>query len=669
MRRHTARWIGAIVLSVLASSTNAGAEVTKVTIASRAVVAEGAAFGRAGPYEKLTGTIEYALDPRHPRNTRIVDLDHATRGADRRVHFTADLYVLRPVDPQRGNGVMLFEIANRGRKGILGRFNRAGGSQDPMAAADFGDGFLMKEGYTIVWVGWQFDVAAPLLRVEAPAVNVPGRVRLTFIPDQRQSIVTPADLPNYPPANAADPASTLSVRDRFWGESKQEHRSRWRLLPQDGRMRIELDGGFEEGRLYEVTYAATGARVAGVGLAAIRDAASAFRYRTDLPVRGRSAYVFGISQSGRFLRQFLHDGFNADERNRRVFDLVWPHIAGAGQGSFNERFAMPSYSSFPATRFPFTDLEQTGPDGQKDGILAAYRSELMPRVIYTNSSVEYWGQGRAAALTHTTIDGSRDAQVPDNVRIYLLAGTQHGEAAFPPTRGRGTELQNPTPQGNVLRALLRAAHEWVASGKRPPDSRYPELGNQTLVPAPALQFPDLRHPEKSRFLDRSNPRVHIEGPGHVRDGRFSALPFLVPQVDSDGNEIAGIRVPEVVVPLATTTGWNFRSNGFSIYPLLGSYLPFARTKAERETTSVELKLANADGSEIRTASVPRLHDPRPSIEERYRDRDDYLRQIRAAADALVRDRLLLADDVADVVDRASRHWEYAKARERDPFGL
>jgi len=346
MRYSPARLILGILIVALLAPSFARAEVIKVTIASRAVVANGQPFGSVGSYEKLTGTIEFALDPANPHNKPIADLGTATRDSDGRVHFTADLYVLQPVDAARGNGTLLFEIANRGRKGILGRFNRAGGSQDPTAAADFGDGLLMKDGYTVVWVGWQFDVEPPMLRVAAPAANVTGRVRFSFIPDERRTDITPADLPNYPPATTNDPAATLTVRDRNWDKPTVVPRAMWRFADGTGRPRIVLDGGFEPGRVYEVDYPATGARVAGVGLAAIRDAASAFLHGTDMPVRGRSAYVFGISQSGRFLRQFLHDGFNADERDRRVFDLVWPHIAGAGQGSFNERFATPGYSSF-----------------------------------------------------------------------------------------------------------------------------------------------------------------------------------------------------------------------------------------------------------------------------------------------------------------------------------
>ena len=183
MRTIRTRLISGLVVSALLVPAIVRAEVTKVTIASRAPVANGQAFGSTGPYEKLTGTIEFALDPANPHNKRVVDLDAAARGSDGRVHFSADLYVLQPVDTSRGNGTLLFEIANRGRKGILGRFNRAGGSSDPTAPADFGDGFLMKDGYTVVWVGWQFDVEPPMLRVVAPPANVPGRVRVSFIPD------------------------------------------------------------------------------------------------------------------------------------------------------------------------------------------------------------------------------------------------------------------------------------------------------------------------------------------------------------------------------------------------------------------------------------------------------------------------------------------------------
>ena len=611
------------------------AEVTRVTIAQRAPVADGQAFGSTGPYEKLVGTIEFALDPSDRHNKAIVDLEHATKGPDGKVHFRADLFVLQPADAARGNGVLLFEISNRGNKGMLGRFNRAPAANDPTTAAQMGDGFLMREGYTLVWVGWQFDVAPPNLRLDAPAVNVPGRVTVTAIVNEARTDLTLNDVPgSYLPADPTDPASTLTVRTLFHDTPTVLPRSSWRFgtPASNGRPRLILDSGFEPGRVYEVDFAATGSRAAGVGLAAIRDAASAFRYRTDLPVRGRTAYVFGISQSGRFLRQFLHDGFNADERDRQAFDLVWPHIAGAGQGSFNERFALPGYSSFPATRFPYADAEQADASGRRDGLLAAYPSRLLPKVIYTNTPVEYWGQGRAAALTHTSLDGSRDLRLPDNVRSYLIAGTQHGEAAFPPRLPpagvQGQELPNPIPQAEVMRALLRAGHRWVATGASPPASNIPTLASRSLTALSTLRFPSLP--------GVADPR-QVEPPS-------APLPFLVPQVDTDGNDIAGIRVPEQAVPLATTTGWNFRAprfgNPHTIVALAGSYIPFARTRAEREANK----------------------DPRPSIEERYGGKDDYLGRIRAAAVGLLKAGFMLEEDVEFSLQRAARHWEWAVNR-------
>jgi hypothetical protein len=622
-------WFGAGFMFLVPSL--AFAEVTKVTIAEKTRVADGQSFGSTGPYEKLTGTIEFALDPADRHNKAIADLEHAAKGPDGKVHFTADLFVLQPVDPGKGNGVLLFEISNRGTKGLVGRFNRTRSVEDPTTAEHMGDGFLMREGYTLVWVGWQFDIAPPRLHVDAPAVNVPGRVRVSTIQNEALTDATLNDLPgSYVPVDPNDPTATLTVRNLFRDQPTLLPRSSWRFgAPTDtGRARLILDTKFEPGRVYEVDFAASGARVAGVGLAAIRDAASAFRYRGDLPVRGRNAYVFGNSQSGRFLRQFLHDGFNTDERDRRAFDLVWAHVAGAGQGSFNERFALPGYSSFPATRFPYTDREQADATGRRDGILARYTPALQPKVIYTNTPTEYWGQGRAAALTHTSMDGKQDLTLPDNVRSYLLAGTQHGEGAFPPAPGQGQELGNPTPQGDVMRALLRAGHRWVSTGTPAPPSTHPTLRAGSLTTLDGLRFPAI-----PRVTD---PRL-VEPPQ-------SPLPYLVPQVDNDGNDVAGIRVPEQAVPLATTTGWNFRAprlgNPNTIVALTGSYIPFARTMAERNAKD----------------------DPRLSIEERYKSKDDYLARIRTAAQALMKSGFMLEEDVEGSVQHAARHWDWAMTR-------
>jgi len=636
-----------LVLCVLINASSISAEVTRVIIASQTTVAGGQSFGATGPYEKLVGTIEFALDPSNSHNARIVDLKQAQRGDDGRVHFSSDLFILRPVDTTRGNGVLLFEVVNRGRKGLLTRFNGApANTPDPSAPSDVGNGFLMREGYTLVSVGWEFDLDPSLMRADLPRAILPNQellvheLSVTILVNQHSSEAALSDSPggrppsHYPPADASSATDKLTVRDSYWDTPVAIPRSKWRFVTAvDGSPRLALDGGFEPGRIYEVTYRATGARVTGAGLAAIRDAASAFKYRADLPIRGRRAYIFGASQSGRFLREFLYEGFNADEQDRQVYDAVWPHIAGAARGPFNTRFATTTQLSFfIPTRFPFTDSVQRDADGKQDGILSVYRPEQQPKIFYTNTSVEYWGGGRAAALTHTSPDGKRDIELQPNVRIYLLAGTQHGEAALPPTTTNGQQPNNPTPQAAVMRAFLRALHEWVSSSTRPPDSRYPRLSDKTLVPAAEIRFPAIPGiPDPKR----------ITGPGGVVNGTVTLLPYLVPAVDADGNERTGVRVPELAVPLATTTGWNFRAqavgNPTTIYPLLGSYIPFSRSRAEREARG----------------------DPRLSIEERYGTREEYLQKIRTAAQQLIRSRYLLQEDLDNVITRASAHWDYA----------
>jgi hypothetical protein len=480
------------LLCVLAQPLSSSAEVTSVTITSRTMLAGGQSFGSTGSYERLVGRIEFALDPADPHNVRIVDLDHARRGADGRVHFSSDLNVLRPSDPTKGNGVLLFHISNRGLMDLLGAFNR-GNAGD----GGIGDGLLMRDGYTMVFVGWEFDVPAPRLRIEALAAILPAgssadSLTVEIMVNERAAeaflIDDPAGRPPaiYPPAESSNPKDVLTVRDHFLETGTTIPHARWRFVTgPNGLPKIQLDGGFDPGRFYQVTYRASAPVVAGVGLAAIRDAAAAFRYRSDLPIHGQTAYAFGQSQAGRFLRQFLYDGFNVDERDRRVFDAVWVHKAGAARGSFNERFATPSSGDlFRPTRFPFSDSDQIDSDGTRAGLSSQYRADLRPKIFYVNTSVEYWGGGRAAALTHTTVDGKRDLVLPDNIRIYFLASTQHIVPAFPPVRtppvlgaavdagqrSGGQQLNNPTPHANVMRALLRAWHrsKTLAAGSRPP---------------------------------------------------------------------------------------------------------------------------------------------------------------------------------------------------------
>jgi len=640
----------------------AWADVTRVAIASRTVVANGQWFGAAGPYEKIAGTVFFELDPSDPHNKAIADIDLAPRNARGRVEFSADLFILAPQDPSRASGSVLFEISNRGGKGLLTTFNRATASADPMQPEHFGDGLLMRNGITLVSVGWEFDV--PGISVKPPIATRNGSplietIAALAVVDTRATEVSFSDVPLYPPADPNDETATLTVRDTVWEKPTALPRRGWQFVPPTpnagGRCageakcpRIAMAAGFEPGRIYELKYRASNPPVSGVGLAAIRDVASAVKYGNGaiVPARGRYLHVYGASQSGRFLRLFLYDGFNTDEKGRKVFDGVMPHIAGAGRADFNTRFSQAvGLDQFGALRFPFTDLAQRDEiTGRTDGLLAKYATpDSQPKIIYTNSSVEYWGTGRAAALIHTSIDGMMDLTLPANVRVYHFAGTQHGPAAFPPraelgmgpnARGVGAQLPNPTPHTIGLRAAFMALDRWVRDGVEPPASKYPRLSDGTLTPIANLRWPSLN--------GVASPATIPEPRRASGDGPAGAWPFLVPQVDEDGNELAGIRLPDQAVPIGTLTGWNFRAasggNPKAIVPLLGSLIPFAKTAADRGT------------------------DPRKSLDERYRGKSDYLGRVTEAGLALVKQGYVLREDLPFLLERAAAGWDWLSQR-------
>jgi len=407
----------------------------------------------------------------------------------------------------------------------------------------------------------------------------------------------------------------------------------------------------------------------GLGPAAIRDVIAMLKYKSadswSIPAGAiHRALGFGISQSGRFLRTYLYYGFNRSEDNRKVFDGVIAQVAGAGRGSFNHRFAQPSrdghpYINFfyPTDIFPFTDVAQKDPDtGVTDGLLTHPGSpELLPKIFYTNSEYEYWG--RAASLIHTTVDGRSDAPLMDNVRIYLLAAGQHGPGAFPPTQTIGQQRNNPLDYRWAMKALLLAMDRWTATGALPPPSRYPHIADGTLVAADRLKFPKVPGITTTTAVHRA---YHADyGPAFASEGIVTiepptigtAFPILVPQVDADGNGLAGVRMPELTVPLATYTGWNLfndRSGPADVLSSMqGSYIPLARTAAERKRKS----------------------DPRLSIDERYRDKDQYLGLVSKAAQSLIDQGFLLAEDLATVVQNAGRHWDYLASPAASTAGL
>src|SRR5262249_26082114 len=328
------------------------------------------------------------------------------------------------------NGAVLYEVSNRGGKGMLGFFNHAAGGADPTTVEQMGDGFLLKQGFTLLWVGWQFDVPqrAGLVRGYPPIAAdngrpLRGRRRSAFVVTEKEADHSLADRDHaaYAAVDPDSPGNVMTVRDSADGPRRVVPRSQWGFARDEGGKRVAdatrvyLAAKFEPGKISEVVYGPGNRRVGGLGRAAIRDGVSMLKYRSADALATPAgaitrATAFGISQSGRFLRKYVYDGFNRDEANRKVFDGVIAHVAGAGRGSFNHRFAQPSrdghpYLNFfyPTDIFPFTDIAQRDPEtGVSDGLLThAGAPELLPKIFYTNSEYEYWG--RAASLVHTTI--------------------------------------------------------------------------------------------------------------------------------------------------------------------------------------------------------------------------------------------------------------------------
>jgi len=632
--RHAAQSVLLIVIVPVIVS----AEVSRVEIVSRRDVAGGRSFGTIGTYEQMTGKLYFLVDPANKRNQVIADLDKAPRNAAGKIEMSADLVILRPRDPSRGNGIALFDIVNRGGSVAMTAFN---GPTTTTPDGEVGDGFLLNRGYTIVRVGWEFDARREgAVRIDVPAaVGVTGLVRATFIPNNRNAEATVNDLVGYTPSDPASPKNTLRVRKSLGTDWVTIPRAGWRLAGNT----VTLEGGFEPGHTYELSYVAVNPPVAGLGFAAVRDAAAWVKYAADATVSAKYTLAYGSSQTGRWLRDFLYEGFNTDERNRQVFDAVMPHLGGAGGVVLDQRWSTPtSLLMETATHFPFSDKKQRDPvTGIEDGLLENARAgEHQPKIFYTYSDTEYWE--RSVALTHTTPDGSKDVAPPENVRLYHFAGAPHNIGRFPPAATNGELPDNPFDLKLSLRALLIGMEKWVREGTPPPPSRYPRLQDGTLVRAADVAFPNLPGITWPRQASAGTRGVNRLLPKD--GGAGAALPYLVPQVDRDGNGLSGLRLPEVAVPLATYTGWNFRSTAIGgteqFFPLLGSYIPFASTKAEREKTG----------------------DPRLSVEERYQSRDQYLKLVQEAAAPLVKSGYLLAEDVPAIVKHAGEHWDLLARR-------
>jgi Alpha/beta hydrolase domain len=648
------------------------ARVTHVEISSRVDVLGGKNFGDAGSYERIAGRVYFSLSVDNVHNAQIVDLKNAVNRKNGEVEFLADFVAVRPKDPGKGNGSMLLEVPNRGRGRIISLVD--GGDWD--LANDVGDGWLLRNGFTIASVGWQWDAAGPdALGFFAPVARENGRtitglLRGDVMPSRIMPEIRLGHLilgnvggTEYPVSDPNDPRNVLTVRDARDGKRRVIPRSQWQFAhTENGKLMaidrfLHLDGGFQPGKIYEYVYAVADPVVAGGGFAAIRDFASYAKYNPESVTPARRVYGEGISQNGRFLRDFLYQGFNADEDGRMALDGMLAHVAGAGRGSFNYRFAQPSRDAqptssvfFPTDIFPFTDEPERDPlTGNSSGLLdRAKADKTVPKIFFSNTSYEYWG--RSAALIHTSVDGKRDAEILDNVRIYHFTGLQHFSGPFPPARGKddleGQHPQSPLPIRYFWRAMIANMDTWVRHGIAPPASSFPRIADGTLVPLDRYAFPAISGVNKPH---EANQAVRVDFGPNWRNGFLTlqppklgpAFPVLVPQVNEDGNERDGVRMPEVTVPLATYTGWNLRDPAIGApeqrVSFEGSYVPFPKTAADRQ----------------------RSGDPRKSIAERYASRDEYLSLYQAAVDALVAQRWILKEDRDALLDRGKAEWEEA----------
>jgi alpha/beta hydrolase family protein len=660
--------------AIILCSESVNGEVIRLEIKDRTPFADGYQFGRSGSYEKITGRVYFTVDPDHPDNRSIVDLTRAPRDATGKVAFWSDFCLLSPVDPTRGNRRLIYAVNNRGNKLMLQYLNDADSGNNLTSLADAGNGFLMRRGYSILWSGWNGDVLPGNGRLTAdfPIARegdkpIEGKVYIQLFTDHPVSTLPLVwgNTDPYPTTNLDHSSLRLTMRLAPDKEPIEIAPDSWAFARWDEKQKkpipdpkhIYIKAGFKPGWLYELVYTARDPRVTGLGFVSVRDIVSFFRYQkadpkgVENPLSGTVdyAYAFGISQSGRFLNHFIYDGFNTDRSDRTIFDGVMPIVAGAGRGFFNHRFAQTTrYSTtheetlFPCDRFPFSTTPQKDPaTGKTTDILAkARQSGALPKIFYVQTSAEYWG--RAASLLHTDLTGTKDLKPDANVRIYYIAGAQHTVSSSSKP-GIFQYSVNTVDYRPILRALLVAMDAWGGRNVAPPESVYPTIKDKTLVDLGTYRslFPRI---SGVRMPDRYYEPNHLDfGPREASEGILDIQPpkvgpcyhALVPVCDSEGNDLGGVRLPEVAVPMATYTGWNLR-----------------------EIEGVEGEMGRGAGSRFPLPATAEEQlqsaDPRASIQDRYPNRDFYMAQVTELVLELHRQRFLLDEDVVHLLDRSTK---------------
>ncbi len=656
----TARVV-ALLAAGLAASPPADGRITKIVISSsESPTFGGTSFEGAGTYDKLRGVAYGEVDPLEPRNAPIADLALAPRNARGKVEYAVDFMILRPAS---GNRRILYEINNRGNVYSLNMLNDAPtAANDPTSAADAGNGFLMRQGYTLVLSGWDVSAATGggRLTMSVPvAVNPDGSaiVGLSLEEFVVDNATTTSGALTYPAADQDKSRATLTVRHRYDEPPVVVPATGWEYATDRSVRLLPAGTAFATGSLYEFTYPAKNPTVAGLGFAGVRDlvsflhGASADDFGTPNPLAGRIDTVtsFAFSQPARWVRDFLRLGFNQDEQGAPVFDGVLNWVGGASSGSFNHRFAQPFRTHrqhigrwYPEPIFPFAAPVLTDPvTGRTDGVLRRCQETFTcPRIFDANSANEYWA--KTGSLLHTDPLGTVDLRDHPNVRTYLLSSLPHSSGAPGATPGTCAQPRNPLVSNRVLRSLLVRLEDWILKDERPPSTQVPRLDEGTLVPPmpkSGVGFPDI---PGVTYTGRSHTGDLFDfGPSFATLGIWSVVPpvllaspyaILVPATDADGNDVAGVRMVEVAVPTATYTGWNTRSG--PAWPdgcdASGMKVDFPKTASDRVATG----------------------DPRLSLAERYPTHAAYVDAVRDAALDLYRRGFLLAEDVARYLDEA-----------------
>jgi hypothetical protein len=649
----------------IAMAVPAWSAVERIEIIERSAFAPGVTFGEAGSYEKIRGIAHVALEPGTASNGRIADLDLAPRAADGKVRFTSEFLMLRPVGRE---STLIYDVNNRGNIAILGQLNGTVPlHNDPTTAADAGDGFLMRHGFTLLFSAWTWDVAPqgpadkPLV-LRPPIALGPGGKPILGKVQNEFTVAAPSEIAvyagmrglTYEPAVPDDPKATLTQRRRPDDERQIISRSKWQFLPapqDNGPGRVKLAGGFQPGLLYELIYTAKDPKITGAGLAGIRDLLAYFR---EQPFEGtpppRSVLIFGISQSARLIGRMLHDGLDVGENGALVFDGAYLEVpGGGGSAGFNSRFVQPTRHpslleehDYPSDAFPFTTAPSRDPVSGKTASTLDHAKDKegrLPKIMIANTSTEYWN--RDASLVTTSPDGRQDVEPAANARVYAFMGAQHyvGRSR---AREPYTNCVSTTDHYLPMRSLLLALERWTVAKAEPPASAFPRIGDGTLVGVEKYRalFPtklDLVPPA----LNLREPRLE---PAHVPPAHGAEFATLVPAPDADGNDRGGVRMIELEVPLGTHTGWNMRapSTGFAWATARfdGSFSPFPRTSGDAGD------------------------DPRRALSERYPDRSAFEALIRKAADRQKSAGFLLDEDVDRAVNENLALYDRIMSRDR-----